>query len=123
MNGYRLALPASATVTAHCRLTSWVSPDARHSARPLQRGFDVRSLAQDLGARLGTGGHLSALRRTRSGQADIAVRLPLEALERDVSTGVAGRRARWQMLPRRSVAGAHARRGQTRDSWPGSRAA
>ena len=30
-------------------------------------GFYVRSLAHDLGERLGTGAHLAALRRTRSG--------------------------------------------------------
>jgi tRNA pseudouridine55 synthase len=37
-------------------------------------GFYVRSLARDLGARLGCGGHLSSLRRTRSGAFEEAER-------------------------------------------------
>jgi tRNA pseudouridine55 synthase len=44
-------------------------------------GFYVRSLAHDLGERLGTGAHLSALRRTRSGDATLADAIPLAALE------------------------------------------
>jgi tRNA pseudouridine55 synthase len=44
-------------------------------------GFYVRSLAHDLGQRLGTGGHLASLRRTRSGQATIAKAVPLAELE------------------------------------------
>ena len=35
-------------------------------------GFYVRSLAHDLGDRLGTGAHLAALRRTRSGDFTLA---------------------------------------------------
>ena len=80
-----VALPAPATVTAHA--IDVVGVDGCHVTLRVHcsAGFYVRSLAQDLGARLGTGGHLSALRRTRSGQADIARAVPLEALERDVS--------------------------------------
>jgi tRNA pseudouridine55 synthase len=44
-------------------------------------GFYVRALAHDLGERLGTGGHLAALRRTRSGDATLAHAIPLNALE------------------------------------------
>lgn len=50
-------------------------------------GTYIRSLARDLGARLGTGGHLTALRRTRSGPytADSAVTLTdLEESQRTV---------------------------------------
>ena len=45
-------------------------------------GFYVRSLAHDLGLALGTGAHLSALRRTRSGQWTLADALPLDVAER-----------------------------------------
>jgi len=45
-------------------------------------GFYVRALARDLGRRLGCGGHLSALRRTRSGTFDVSSALPLEDAER-----------------------------------------
>jgi tRNA pseudouridine55 synthase len=44
-------------------------------------GTYVRALARDLGADLGTGGHLTALRRTRVGPYDIAEATPLPALE------------------------------------------
>lgn len=51
-------------------------------------GFYVRSLARDLGARLGCGGHLTALRRVRSGSFVVEDALPLaeaEALGPDVA--------------------------------------
>jgi tRNA pseudouridine55 synthase len=48
-------------------------------------GFYVRSLAHDLGERLGTGAHLLRLRRTRSGDLTLAQAVALDALERDPS--------------------------------------
>lgn len=44
-------------------------------------GTYVRALARDLGAALGTGGHLTALRRTRVGGYDLAGARTLEQLE------------------------------------------
>jgi len=44
-------------------------------------GFYVRSLAHDLGTQLGTGAHLIALRRTRSGGAGLAEAVPLASIE------------------------------------------
>lgn len=44
-------------------------------------GTYVRALARDLGAALGTGGHLTALRRTRVGPFGLDVALTLEELE------------------------------------------
>jgi tRNA pseudouridine55 synthase len=46
-------------------------------------GFYVRSLAHDLGAALGCGGHLAALRRTASGDWTLDHAVTLEACERD----------------------------------------
>jgi tRNA pseudouridine55 synthase len=46
-------------------------------------GFYVRSLAHDLGQRLGTGAHLSALRRTRSGEYTLATAVALDTAEHD----------------------------------------
>lgn len=43
-------------------------------------GTYVRALARDLGAALGVGGHLTALRRTRVGGFDLAAAAPLDAL-------------------------------------------
>ena len=45
-------------------------------------GFYIRSLAQDLGERLGIGAHLAMLRRTRSGGLTLADAVSLDALER-----------------------------------------
>jgi tRNA pseudouridine55 synthase len=43
-------------------------------------GTYIRALARDLGAALGCGGHLTALRRTRVGGFDLSVAAPLEGL-------------------------------------------
>ncbi|MES1254138.1 MAG: tRNA pseudouridine(55) synthase TruB [Acidobacteriota bacterium] len=48
-------------------------------------GFYVRSLAHDLGERLGTGAHLLRLRRTRSGDLTLDQAVALDALERNPS--------------------------------------
>ncbi len=47
-------------------------------------GTYVRALARDLGAALGVGGHLTALRRTRVGRYDVSSARSLQALEREV---------------------------------------
>ena len=44
-------------------------------------GTYIRSLARDLGAALGVGGHLTALRRTRVGAFDVADAVGIDALE------------------------------------------
>lgn len=44
-------------------------------------GFYVRAFAHDLGVVLGTGAHLSELRRTRSGDVDLARAVPLAEVE------------------------------------------
>lgn len=51
-------------------------------------GTYVRALARDLGAALGVGGHLTALRRTRVGRFDIADAHTLPALERAQPGGI-----------------------------------
>ncbi len=56
-------------------------------------GFYVRSLAHDLGARLGLGGHLAALRRTRSGSFTIEAAVALDDVGRE------GRAIERRLLP------------------------
>ena len=46
------------------------------------RGTYIRSLARDLGAALGSGGHLTALRRTRSGDFRAQESLSMEQIEK-----------------------------------------
>ncbi|MGZ5730993.1 MAG: tRNA pseudouridine(55) synthase TruB [Caldimonas sp.] len=44
------------------------------------KGTYIRTLAEDIGERLGCGAHLAALRRTASGRLDIEAALPIERL-------------------------------------------
>jgi tRNA pseudouridine55 synthase len=76
----RLA-PVSVTVHA-LELLEIVGNDVR-LRMTTSAGFYVRSLAHDLGARLGCGGHLTGLRRIRSGRFDLAESIRLENLQRD----------------------------------------
>ena len=66
-------------------------------------GTYVRALARDLGAALGVGGHLTALRRTRVGPFDLTHARTLEQLETDptLSLDLAGAVA--TAFPRRDV--------------------
>jgi tRNA pseudouridine55 synthase len=48
-------------------------------------GTYIRTLAEDIGRRLGTGAHLAALRRTRAGKFDLAQAVMLEELEEIVA--------------------------------------
>jgi tRNA pseudouridine55 synthase len=75
--------PAAATVTAHAIEILSVVADQVTLRIDCSAGFYVRSLAHDLGERLGTGAHLVALRRTRSGEHSLADTLPLDTAERD----------------------------------------
>ncbi len=64
-------------VTVHAlELVDWSPPDVT-LAVTCSRGTYVRSIAHDLGAALGVGGHLSALERTRVGPFGIDDAVPL----------------------------------------------
>ena len=56
----------------------------------VSRGTYVRALARDLGQLLGTGAHLTELRRERIGNLDVRDALPLAALNRDTELRPAG---------------------------------
>lgn len=60
-------------------MTRWESPELDFLVRS-SKGTYVRTLAHDLGAKLGCGGHLKCLRRTASGDLNVAEALPLETL-------------------------------------------
>lgn len=51
------------------------------------KGFYVRSLAHDVGAALGTGGTLAALRRTRVGAFDVTAAVELATLREELEDG------------------------------------
>ncbi len=76
----RAVLPAPVEVTVHrLDLVSYDQGTATLSLT-VSSGFYVRSLAHDLGTRLGTGAHLSALRRTRAGAFGLDEALTWETL-------------------------------------------
>jgi tRNA pseudouridine55 synthase len=62
-------------------------------------GFYIRSLAHDLGERLGMGAHLTALRRTRTGTFGLERAMTLEAVERDPARAVDALVPMADMLP------------------------
>jgi tRNA pseudouridine55 synthase len=81
------AVPRTATpVTVHAlELVSRAAETVELRVR-CSPGTYVRSLARDLGEKLGTGAHLTALRRTRSGSFDLS-----QAVGGDELSGAAGR--------------------------------
>jgi tRNA pseudouridine55 synthase len=83
------ALPAPATVTANAITIVAVEGDLVTLAVDCSAGFYVRSLAHDLGERLGVGGHIVALRRTRSGDFLLADAIDLDAIERRPASAAA----------------------------------
>jgi tRNA pseudouridine55 synthase len=81
------AVPRSAApVTVHALEVRARRDDAIELHVRCSPGTYVRALARDLGERLGIGGHLTALRRTRSGVFDLAGAVPGDDL-----TGAAAR--------------------------------
>jgi tRNA pseudouridine55 synthase len=62
-------------------------------------GFYIRALARDLGERLGTGAHLTALRRMRSGAFDVTQAVTLAAAEKDPTSISGSVVAMSKMLP------------------------
>ena len=77
------ALPAPVIVTARTIDILSVEGDRVTLLIDCSAGFYVRSLAHDLGDRLGIGAHLMTLRRTRSGDLTLAGAVPLDVAERD----------------------------------------
>jgi tRNA pseudouridine55 synthase len=70
-------------VTIHDLRLNGIESDSLHLTVTASAGFYVRTLAHEVGAALGTGGCLAALRRTRSGDYDLATAIPLEDVVRN----------------------------------------
>jgi len=77
-----LAVPAPVSVTAHSIAIVGTAADAVTLRVECSAGFYVRSLAHDLGERLGVGAHLASLRRTRSGEFGLDRAIDLDTAER-----------------------------------------
>jgi tRNA pseudouridine55 synthase len=91
-------LPARVPVTAAIELAA-MKGDTVTLIVQCSAGFYIRSLANDLGAALGTGAHVVALRRTRSGDLMLDVAIPLADLEQDPSRAAAAVIPMSKMLP------------------------
>jgi tRNA pseudouridine55 synthase len=65
-------------VVHELELTSFEGPEAVRVRVRCSKGTYIRALARDLGRVLGVGGHLAALRRTRSGPFSLAAARPLD---------------------------------------------
>ncbi len=79
----KAVVPESVVVTAHTIDLVSVDVTAVDLRIVCSPGFYVRSLAHDLGLRLGCGAHLEALRRLRSGGFDAGEACPLDTIERE----------------------------------------
>jgi len=78
--GEHVELPPRAVRVTRLELAACsVSPPALSVVLEVDKGYYVRSLARDLAGRLGTVGHLTALRRTRSGSFDVSEAVSLES--------------------------------------------
>ena len=80
--------PASVEVTVdHLELLGLADGLLRLEATA-SAGFYVRSLAHDLGQRLGCGAHLESLRRTAAGTLTVDQAVPLERIEADPAAAI-----------------------------------
>jgi tRNA pseudouridine55 synthase len=97
----RPALPAPPAVAVTVHRLDLVSVSGEDVTLVVESsaGFYVRSLAHDLGARLGTGAHLAALRRTVSSGFTLDDAIPLEFAERSRDDAVEAVLPMESMLP------------------------
>lgn len=94
-----LPLPDPVSVTAHRVDIVSVAADCVTLHVECSAGFYVRSLAHELGVRLGVGAHLAALRRTASAGLTLGDALPLEVAERNCDEAIAAVVPLDRMLP------------------------
>ena len=92
-------LPALASVTAHAIDIVSVDGDFVTLRVDCSAGFYVRSLAHDLGQRLGIGGHLASLRRTRTGDFTVDQAVSLDTAEREPQHAIDAMIPPAEMLP------------------------
>src|SRR5438105_2542730 len=92
-------LPNPVNVTAHTIEIVGAGVDTVTLCVECTAGFYVRSLAHDLGERLGVGAHLASLRRTRSGDFGLDCAIDLDTAERHPDRAAAAVIALPDMLP------------------------
>jgi len=85
--GETITVAARPVVVHALDLLEWTSPEAVKIALRCSKGTYVRALARDLGRALGVGGHVTALRRTRSGPFTLAEARPLDQVVASLTDG------------------------------------
>ena len=93
------AVPGPVSVTVYAIDILTVDGDTITLRVDCSAGFYVRSLAHDLGRRLGVGAHLARLCRTRSGDLTLDDAIPLAMAENDLARLVAAIIPPGRMLP------------------------
>jgi tRNA pseudouridine55 synthase len=81
--GFHVPAPPRHVLIDQISLLSWENPRIRIRVR-CGKGTYIRSLARDIGKQLGTGGHLSQLRRTAIGPYYVDEAWPLEQFKKAV---------------------------------------
>lgn len=94
-----LDVPSPVSVTVHRLDVIDVVDECVTLSLECSAGFYVRSLAHDLGATLGVGAHLAALRRTASAGFTLADAMPLDLAERSPADALAAIVPLERMLP------------------------
>jgi tRNA pseudouridine55 synthase len=97
------ALPAPVSVTTYGLEIIAIEAETVTLRVHCSAGFYIRSLAHDLGERLGVGAHLRALRRTRVGDFDLERAVDLDMVERDPSRAADSMVSLGDMLPQLST--------------------
>ena len=97
-------LPAPAEVATHSVELLDAKADRVRLRVCCTAGFYVRSLAHDLGVRLGTGGHLTSLRRTAAGSFTLAQAVDADLIDRHPEQAGAAIIPMADMLPRLATA-------------------
>ena len=77
--GETVDIPSRSVTIERLELLDWTS-DTLQINVACSKGTYIRSLARDIGAMLGCGAHLTALRRTRAGSFDLSTAIPLDEL-------------------------------------------
>ena len=88
--GEAVAIAPRAVVVHELELVGFQGPEAVTLAVRCSKGTYVRALARDLGRALGVGGHVAALRRTRSGPFALGDARPLADVLDALARGDAG---------------------------------
>jgi tRNA pseudouridine55 synthase len=96
--GEDVELPARPVTIHELEVHEVALPEVRISVR-CSSGTYIRAIARDLGAALGVGGHLTALRRTAVGTFDLRVARTLEALAEDFAVLPIADAARASFVP------------------------